>query len=578
MTFAICDDTLIALCQAAKRAFINPARMLGAMQTKSHTIASLEKSFRVCCLTCACAFTSLLPAMLCGQGTGFTYQGQLKDGANGASGLYDFAFSVWSQPAGPVQIGNTITNVGNYVSNGLFKAELNFGAGVFDGSQRWLEIAIRSNIIGGFTTLTPRQLISATPYAVHAGNVNAGGIIGTIPATSIASGTITSNMLAPGAAAANLAVSGQSALPLGSVVISSETNANNLIAAGYVKLEYQINAGSIWKERATNSSPAGHIHQTAIWTGQEMIIWGGYNIDCLHCVNTGARYNPTSNTWTPMATNSAPAGRYNHSSIWTGTELIIWGGWDCTSTFGDGARYNPATDTWTPISTNNAPSARYLHTAVWSGSEMIIWAGYAGGPVNTGYSYNPASNSWSTINIGGAPSARYWHTAVWTGSEMVVWGGYAAMNDGGRYSPATDTWNPVTMVGAPEGRSMHTAVWTGSEMIIWGGSTGSGNLDNGARFTPSLNKWTPMSSALTARNNHTALWTGTQMIVWGGSDSDAYNPQTDRWPGLAGGGSSAALGSVIWTGTELIAWGAVGRSSDTWLLTPPQILYFFLKP
>src|SRR5437773_6191677 len=32
-------------------------------------------------------------------------------------------------------------------------------------------------------------------------------------------------------------------------------------------------------------------------------------------------------------------------------------------------------DTWTPTSTTNAPAGRYEHTAVWTGSEMIVWGG-----------------------------------------------------------------------------------------------------------------------------------------------------------------------------------------------------------
>ena len=79
------------------------------------------------------------------------------------------------------------------------------------------------------------------------------------------------------------------------------------------------------------------------------------------------------------------------------------------------------TDQWGATSTSNAPSARYLHTAVWTGSEMIVWGGnYA---TNTGGRYNPSTDSWTATSLTNAPSARADHTAVWTGSEMIVWGG-----------------------------------------------------------------------------------------------------------------------------------------------------------
>jgi len=61
--------------------------------------------------------------------------------------------------------------------------------------------------------------------------------------------------------------------------------------------------------------------------------------------------------------------------VWTGTEMIVWGGSDYISVFDTGGRYNSSTDSWTPTSTTNAPSGRVFHTAVWTGSEMIVWGG-----------------------------------------------------------------------------------------------------------------------------------------------------------------------------------------------------------
>src|SRR4030095_15366023 len=83
-------------------------------------------------------------------------------------------------------------------------------------------------------------------------------------------------------------------------------------------------------------------------------------------------------------------------------------------------------DTWTPTSTTNAPTGRGSHTAVWTGSEMIIWGGEGPGGIlfNTGGRYNPSMRSWTATSTTNAPSGRYFHTAVWTGSEMIVWGGY----------------------------------------------------------------------------------------------------------------------------------------------------------
>ena len=128
-------------------------------------------------------------------------------------------------------------------------------------------------------------------------------------------------------------------------------------------------------------------------------------------------------------------------------------------------------DSWTATNTSNAPSARSGHAAVWTGSEMIVWGGNAGSYFNTGAKYNPSTNNWIPISTTNAPAARSGPTAVWTGSEMIVWGGDdgQSVNTGGRYNPATDTWTATSTINAPLGRIFHTAVWTGKEMLVWGG-------------------------------------------------------------------------------------------------------------
>jgi hypothetical protein len=135
-----------------------------------------------------------------------------------------------------------------------------------------------------------------------------------------------------------------------------------------------------------------------------------------------------NDTWTATSITNAPDARAGHTGVWTGSEMIVWGGVDNTNgtnVLNTGGRYNPSTDSWTATSTTNAPSARSGHTAVWTGSEMIVW----GGPLTftppfagTGGRYNPITDSWTATSTTNAPLTRRHHTAVWTGSEMIVWG------------------------------------------------------------------------------------------------------------------------------------------------------------
>jgi hypothetical protein len=127
----------------------------------------------------------------------------------------------------------------------------------------------------------------------------------------------------------------------------------------------------------------------------------------------------TGDSWANTPVTNAPASRFYHTAVWTGTEMIVWGGFG-SSVWNTGGKYNPSTDSWTATSTTNAPARRYEHTAVWTGTEMIIWGGRGGfeNDLNTGGRYNPSTDSWIATGAINAPSARQGHTAVWTGSEM----------------------------------------------------------------------------------------------------------------------------------------------------------------
>ncbi len=328
-----------------------------------------------------------------------------------------------------------------------------------------------------------------------------------------------------------------------------------------------------------SGAPEGRIHATAVWTGMEMIVWGGDNLG-----GDGARYNPAVDSWLPTSMIGSPIERTNHTAVWTGSEMIIWGGNPYQlPDYNTGGRYNPSSDTWQPTSVGaNVPVSRHSHIAVWTGSVMIIWGGsnYIGTALNSGGRYNPNSDSWTPTSTGtNVPGGRVNHTAVWTGSEMIVWGGnfnqFLSLNDGGRYNPDFDTWESTsTGTAPPDARDHHSAVWTGGVMVVWGGfSNSSGQVFNsGGRYDPLSGNWTPTSTGANVpavRENHTAVWSGSEMIVWGGDNSSGgtrygdggrYNPTTDAWTATAGGAGSPSgrtLHSTVWTGSEMIIWGGL---------------------
>src|SRR5207244_2484 len=136
-----------------------------------------------------------------------------------------------------------------------------------------------------------------------------------------------------------------------------------------------------WIATSTTNAPDGRASHTGIWSGSEMIVWGGAANGIY--LNTGGRYNPSTDSWTDTSPTNAPTARAAHTAVWTGSEMIGWGGCNggiapCTNFLNTGGRYNPGTDIWTATSTTGAPAARGYHTAVWTGTQMIVWGGYDG--------------------------------------------------------------------------------------------------------------------------------------------------------------------------------------------------------
>lgn len=121
------------------------------------------------------------------QGTAFSFQGRLTDAGAPANGTYDLRFTLYDSASENNAVGGPLTNSATAVSNGLFIVTLDFGTGTFNGTQRWLEIAVRTNGAAGFTTLNNLQPITATPYAILANS--ASNLLGNLPTAQL-NGTV----------------------------------------------------------------------------------------------------------------------------------------------------------------------------------------------------------------------------------------------------------------------------------------------------------------------------------------------------------------------------------------------------
>jgi N-acetylneuraminic acid mutarotase len=267
-------------------------------------------------------------------------------------------------------------------------------------------------------------------------------------------------------------------------------------------------ASNNWRRLASPLSARGYPgNWAAVWTGEEMLVWGDVN----------QAFDPATNRWRRLP--PAPAGR-GGIVVWTGHELIEWGGGCCGDVSSDGAAYNPSTDSWRKIALPPV-GGQQSPVGAWTGKELVIFPGQdpEGKPVG-GAAYNPATDSWR--RIGSKPKPAEGAHAVWDGYEVLVAGGtrpgHGLLKAGLAYNPATNRVRRLSPIGS--GRAGTAAVWTGRRLLVWGGETFPGATvaaGHGLSYDPIGNRWSPLPpSPLPARVDPTAVWTGRELIVWGG--------------------------------------------------------------
>jgi hypothetical protein len=326
-------------------------------------------------------------------------------------------------------------------------------------------------------------------------------------------------------------------------------------------------------------------------TGSELILFrfdateNGYT---MHLVET-IRYNPATGQWSNGAAPPQAVVAQGATAVWTGSQVILWGGEE-TTVSGSGFDsylkytnptsalvYSPSTDQWTIIAGSGAvPEGRSLHAAIWTGSRMLIWGGekavWAGGfggyytreDLNTGASFDPNTGVWTALSTNGAPSNRRGHAAVWTGSRMLVQGGSKnnrgtidgfgnvelsstnIFHNGASYNPLNDTWSPIRSDSSAPRQAFAQAVWTGSEMFTFGGV----GVNYITVYDPNYGNYSQL------------LWTPVRAGY-------SYHLTNDFWSfrGIPDSGANIngrRYGTLAWTGTEVIACGGEGLNETNY--------------
>ncbi len=293
--------------------------------------------------------------------------------------------------------------------------------------------------------------------------------------------------------------------------------------------------------------------------------WAGPTGSAAAQSSDARRFDPGSGDWTELPMSGRPSARTGAALVAFESDavegLFVFGGDDGDAALGDA--HILVGGSWSMASTSGAPSPRDDTSAVWTGSEVLVWGGLGPNPLGDGAAYDPATDRWHPLPTEGAPTSRGRHAAVWTGSEMIVWGGMSdrALADGAAYDPAADRWRPVTSIGAPTGRQRAFAEWTGSIVLIWGGSAGDGRqLADGALYDPRSDRWQALPEPPPERTpvlaGCAAGWNGERFVIWGSSDATelrstgaALDPTTRTWSPLSSAGEpSLRLGACAVAG------------------------------
>lgn len=341
--------------------------------------------------------------------------------------------------------------------------------------------------------------------------------------------------------------------------------------------------------RAPISPRAG---ASVVWTGRELLVWGGesgpHGQD-LHA--DGAAYDPGTGRWRtlPPSPLSARAGQ---AAAWTGTEMIIWGGYDRASTrrfqvTSSGAAYDPATNIWRRLP--QAPlSPRAYAIATWTGRTLILLGGQPAILTDTargyrdGASFNPALNRWQHIAPPVPPNGHplTWRAAVMANGQLLAWSEWATSrrtgpnteaDSGGvdlfAYREDTGRWRLVPPAAGmlPDAEEV---LWAGQFAVVRGITYNCGACpgpwvpEATDLYSPLRNTWTRLPPDPLGGSNLVSAWTGAALISFnpGGQfgrvhpgDASVYDASLRHWNRLP----PAPFGcdtedSPAWTGRQLL--------------------------
>jgi hypothetical protein len=498
------------------------------------------------------------------QGTAFTYQGQLVSGGAPANGSYNLTFTLFNVNSGGSAVAGPVTNSAVVITNGLFTVLINFGPGPWNGETNWVEIGVETNGASPFTTLTPRQQLTPTPYAITAenldGTVGSGGLSGTYGsqitlnnAANQFSGSYTGNgggltnvnatSLGGLAAGSFWQLGGNSNVPTGSNVIGTLDNQFLDVRVSNVRVMRLrlFTDGQGLYTNAPNVIGGSSVNLTAPNVVGATIAGGGGNT-----TNGNALANEVSADFGTVGGGASNTAGYQGATVGGG--------------FGNTAGFN-----YTTVSGGSGNTASSYAATV--GGGLNNSAGGLAGYVTVGGGYaNNASGAGSVIGGGGFDGSTVSGNTA-SGPVSVVGGGFGNMA----------TWNDTTVAGGSGNTASSYASTVGGGLnnsagglagyvTVGGGyannASGAGSVIGGGGFdgsTVSGNTASGPASVVGGGLGNMATWNDTTVAGGSGNTASSYAST------VGGGLNNSAVGLA---GYVTVGGGANNTASGLYSTVP----------
>ena len=377
-------------------------------------------------------------------------------------------------------------------------------------------------------------------------------------------------------------------------------------------------AGGHWQ--ALPPLPAGQLtprdQAAVVWTGRQLLVWGGASVRPLRVYDDGAAYDPATRAWTPLP--RAPESQWlegNHGlAVWTGREMLVWGGITIPDPVGrpnagwpaQGVAYDPERRAWRWVAPAPAELKGFHLWSVWTGRELLAGsveeAGEAGSVAAA--VYDPAADRWRILppspGLSRGSRTLVARSAMWAGSRLLVWNYLQATPrprneesgiadrpdtrpagiDLWAYDPAAGRWSvlPDPPDAVREVVANASMTWTGREVVIVGAReesvagrqrfvTQAGHYDpDGAAWEPFDRPPRPVAARLGWGS--AVAWTGASLVEPGNA---VYDPDPGRWlrlPAEPSGRASPPMTSGDATRALLRLRSGAGDPTQVWALVP----------